>query len=51
MDIFFSFMRALAFYVVQCSPPVCEKNCRINYDARPCPACECDITGKYNFMH
>lgn len=35
---------------IQCSPPNCDLPCTINYEAKPCPACECGES-KHGLFH
>ncbi|GBM62317.1 hypothetical protein AVEN_157931-1, partial [Araneus ventricosus] len=29
---------------IQCASPTCNPPCRMNFDAKPCPSCECSHT-------
>lgn len=33
----------------QCSPVKCDAGCRLNYDAKPCPVCQCEESN-YHFL-
>lgn len=34
--------------VIQCTIPKCDQGCQLNYDAEPCPVCECEKS-EYKF--
>lgn len=39
-SVFFLFL-ILGLAEPQCSMPKCEEPCHINYNSKPCPACDC----------
>lgn len=34
---------------IMCSQPKCDAGCRINYETKPCPSCECS-DGKKKYI-